>query len=160
MKNKFLDNDNVISLGDKHIDNEANEDNITEIKVEKENNKKQITEDKIVVGDIEDKIITVENKEKKIVDNEKQIENIRIEKQNEIKKRPNKRQIISDSIEKVEYQLVSKEVDIKLAQEMFKQASSNGGRDKYQRTIENLNNDMKEVRMKKEILINMLKSEK
>jgi hypothetical protein len=71
-----------------------------------------------------------------------------------------KRTVLLDMINKIEYKLLNQEMNIQLYQYMYQNANSNDERNKYLRIIDNTTSDLKESRIKKDILNKMFKDMK
>ena len=151
--NKFLDESNIVKKETKNenvvlsIEDESNvEETIQDFHSEKKesiNNEDLIKEIKALKTDIIDVLMKINNKDF----------NISVERET-LKK---KKDIIVETLNRFQNQIVLKEIDLKLYGNLFDNANNTNERNRYKLTMDNLKDDIRTLNKKIDIVKDMLK---
>ena len=151
--NKFLDESNIVKKETKNenvvlsIEDESNvEETIQDFHSEKKesiNNEDLIKEIKALKTDIIDVLMKINNKDF----------NISVERET----LKSKKEIIVETLNRFQNQIVLKEIDLKLYGNLFDNANNTNERNRYKLTMDNLKDDIRTLNKKIDIVKDMLK---
>jgi hypothetical protein len=151
--NKFLDESNIVKKETKNenvvlsIEDESNvEETIQDFHSEKKesiNNEDLIKEIKALKTDIIDVLMKINNKDF----------NISVERET----LKSKKDIIVETLNRFQNQIVLKEIDLKLYGNLFDNANNTNERNRYKLTMDNLKDDIRTLNKKIDIVKDMLK---